>query len=120
MARLSLAFVLFSSVFLVYNAAAKPSSGCASGQFNPTTDHYTSVVKGKGQYRLVFPRRYRPRRPTPIVIALTDRGQTPEELILKSMMSNPEINEQAITLYPAPPMVGKLSSISHIYTPIDM
>jgi poly(3-hydroxybutyrate) depolymerase len=89
-------FVLFAQQVVV----AEPSPGCKTAKYDPISDHYIQTTWNDRPVRLSMPRRYSPRRPTPLVIALHDQDSSPEQLMISSMMSNQNLNEQAIVLYP--------------------
>jgi poly(3-hydroxybutyrate) depolymerase len=86
---------LFNSVI------ATPSSGCKTATYNPITDHYITGTGNGRTIRLAMPRKYHPRKATPLVIAFHDRDQSPEELMLDTLMSNQFVNEEAVVVYPS-------------------
>jgi poly(3-hydroxybutyrate) depolymerase len=89
-------------------AAAVPSSGCKTAKYDPTAEYYAAGLWQGRQIRLVMPRRYNPRRPTPLVIAFHDRDQTPDKFMIDTQMSHQKVNEEAIVVYPTPFNVREL------------
>jgi poly(3-hydroxybutyrate) depolymerase len=97
MALLSL---IAAFLLLVSYTAAAPSSGCKTAKYHPVRDHYISAIGNGRRIGMSMPRRYNPRRATPLVLAFHDKNQSPEELMWDTLMSNQFVNEEAIIAYP--------------------
>ncbi|KAF2435806.1 hypothetical protein EJ08DRAFT_717880, partial [Tothia fuscella] len=107
---LSVAALLSNFYLCVRDVAASPSEGCGKPGYNPTVDHYRKDHWEGREMSMIMPRRYHPKKPTPLVLVLPDRDQTAEDIILETMMSSPVVNDQAITLYAGPFEGGHWSS----------
>jgi poly(3-hydroxybutyrate) depolymerase len=96
------ATLFFGTLLLLHSVIAAPSPGCKTATYNPIKDNYVSGTGNGRNLRISMPRKYHPRKATPLVIAFHDRDQSPEEFMLDSLMSNQFVNDEAIVVYPTP------------------
>ena len=89
---------------LALSTLAERSQGCKElvdpDEFKNLPSDLTLPFEDRDVW-MSFPPGYRTSKPVPLILAFHDRGMTPQDMQKVTLFSNPNVNKNAIVLYPS-------------------
>jgi poly(3-hydroxybutyrate) depolymerase len=97
--------LILSALVAVQVVLADPSSGCREKD-DPLPEALREFTFQDRHVRVSFPPGYTATKPATLIFAYHDASMTPEEMEKLTQFNNPELNRNAIVVYPSALNVG--------------
>lgn len=91
--------ILMFSTTVIATSQSTSSPGCSNNDGNPSPGTSTGTIRGRS-YLLSIPLNYSSDIPTPLILSFHGAGQSPSIQLDTDQLTNPDVNNQSIVIYP--------------------
>lgn len=91
--------LLMFSTNIITASQSTSSPGCSKSGGNPSPGTSTETIRSRS-YLLSIPFNYSSDTPTPLILSFHGGGQSPSIQLDADQLTNPDVNDQYIVIYP--------------------